>query len=60
MSSCFFKNDDIFLLHENNNNQLKQLIIPKGTNIPPKDKEYYIPYTQKDFNKKSHDIFPPI
>ncbi|WP_261788352.1 hypothetical protein [Buchnera aphidicola] len=38
---------------------LKKLIIPKDINFPSQDKEYYIPYTQDDLNKKNYDIFPP-
>ncbi|WP_148140852.1 hypothetical protein [Buchnera aphidicola] len=58
ITSCSLKNNDI--LFKNENNELKKLIIPKGINIPSKNQEYYIPYTQEDLNKKYHDIFPPV
>lgn len=40
--------------------QLKEIIIPKGIHFPPRNKEYYIPYTQKDLDKKNYNIFPPV
>ncbi|QCI20836.1 hypothetical protein D9V68_00475 [Buchnera aphidicola (Hyperomyzus lactucae)] len=60
ITSCtlkdFNKNNDF----DFRKNQLKPLIIPKGINIPTKNKEYNIPYTKKDLEQKNYDIFPPI
>ncbi|AYN24414.1 hypothetical protein [Buchnera aphidicola] len=60
ITSCTLKKNDILFKNENNKIQLKKLIIPKGINIPSKNQEYYIPYTQEDLNKKNYDIFPPV
>ncbi|QIQ41707.1 MAG: hypothetical protein G4A98_00470 [Buchnera aphidicola (Microlophium carnosum)] len=62
ITSCtlkdFKKNDDFDFY--NTKNQFKKLIVPKGISIPDKKEEYSIPYTDKDLEKKNHDIFPPI
>lgn len=60
ITSCTLKKNNTFFWNENHNNKLKKLIIPKGINMPSENQEYKIPYTQKDLNKKNHDIFPPI
>lgn len=53
------KNQNI-LLNENNQKQLKKLIVPKGISIPNEDQEYKIPYTEEDLKKENNDIFPPV
>ncbi|QCI25326.1 hypothetical protein D9V77_00475 [Buchnera aphidicola (Sitobion avenae)] len=44
---------------DNIRHQFRKLIIPEGINIPDENKDYSIPYTDKDLEKKDFDIFPP-
>ncbi|ANZ22336.1 hypothetical protein ATN01_00465 [Buchnera aphidicola (Diuraphis noxia)] len=62
MASCSLKNveNNNNILFEKSKKELKKLIIPKGITLPKKNKEYEIPYVDKDLEKKNHDILPPI
>ncbi|WAI19045.1 MAG: hypothetical protein OW720_00485 [Buchnera aphidicola (Brevicoryne brassicae)] len=62
MTSCTLKDleKDNNLFFNESKKQLKTLLVPKGITIPEKNKEYNIPYTDKDLEKENYDIFPPI
>lgn len=45
---------------QNNQYQLKKIIIPKEINIFTEDPQYKIPYTEEDLKKNKNDILPPV
>lgn len=61
-SSCALKH---FHAHDEWNfmqakNKLEELIMTKDFNCLVKDKEYAIPYQDKDLEKKNYNILPPV